>query len=208
METENIIFDLGGVLLNVDYNLTIKAFEDLGIADFNKIYSQAQQSKLFSSFEVGEIGDSEFLQGIKKLGNINSSHDEIATAWNAMLLDFPRERLDFLTQIKNQYNTFLLSNTNSIHEDAFQKIIRKGNLIVDLEPYFNKIYFSHRIGHRKPNRQAFEFVLNDNCLDPLKTLFIDDTMQHVVGAQKLGIRSLHLDTSVETVIERLGFLLT
>jgi glucose-1-phosphatase len=208
MEIDNIIFDLGGVLLNIDYNLTIKAFEDLGIADFNKIYSQAHQSKLFSSFEVGEIDDSEFLEGIKELGNINSSQDEIATAWNAMLLDFPRERFDFLTKIQKQYDTFLLSNTNSIHEEAFQKIIRTENLVADLGPYFSQIYFSHRIGQRKPNRLAFEYVLNDNCLDPLKTLFIDDTMQHVAGAQKLGIRSLHLDTSVETVIDKLGFLLT
>jgi len=208
MEIDNIIFDLGGVLLNLDYNLTIKAFEDLGIADFNKIYSKAQQSGLFSSFEVGEISDSEFFQGIRKLGGISSRDEEISAAWNSMLLDFPPERLDFLTQIQKQYRTFLLSNTNSIHEEAFQRIISKENLVSDLEPYFNKIYFSHRIGHRKPNRPAFEYVVNDNCLDPSKTLFIDDTMQHVVGAQKLGIRSLYLDTSRETVIERLGFLLT
>ena len=112
MQIKNVIFDLGGVLLNIDYHLTIQAFVDIGMSNFQELFTQAQQSELFDKIEVGEISSDEFLAEIKALMPSYVSEVAIRTAWNAMLLDLPSERLDFLLAVKEKYNTALLSNTD------------------------------------------------------------------------------------------------
>ena len=203
----SIIFDLGGVLLNIDYGRTRTAFEHLGAPNFSDLFSQAQQTELFSLFETGKITEIEFFHGVRTTAGIGCTDDEIRTAWNAMLLNFPPQRLEFLKNIKTRYKTYLLSNTNATHETAFLQIIQEENGIHSLNDYFNSVYFSHKIGYRKPDRDSFSYVLNENNLDANQTLFIDDSIQHVMGAKQLGIHSVHLDTSKENVIKKLSFLL-
>jgi len=204
---KNVIFDLGGVLLNIDYGRTIEAFQKLGIQDFEKVYSQANQSNLFNDLEVGKINASVFYQGIRDLAKIDATDESIKMAWNAMLLDFPSERFEFLNQIKLEYNIFLLSNTNEIHLDAFDKIISSGHHGANLKDYFTEVYYSHEIGRRKPLEGAFDFVIEANQLKKEETIFIDDSIQHVKGAEEAGIKAYWLDTKTETVIDKLGFLL-
>ncbi len=203
----SIIFDLGGVLLNIDYGRTRTAFEHLGVPNFSDLFSKAQQTELFSLFETGKITEIEFFHGVRTTAGIGCTDDEIRTAWNAMLLNFPPQRLEFLQNIKTRYRTYLLSNTNATHETAFLQIIQEENGIQSLNDYFNSVYFSHKIGYRKPDRDSFSYVLNENNLDANQTLFIDDSIQHVMRAKQLGIHSVHLDTSKENVIEKLSFLL-
>ena len=207
-EIKNIIFDLGGVLLNIDYDLTLQAFKNLGIKNFNDFYSQAKQSEVFSLLETGKITSNVFCNEIRIIGSISSPDSAIIDAWNAMLLDFPQERFEFLETIKKRYTTFLLSNTNSIHAAAFNQIILKQNNVSDLTRYFTKIYYSHEVGLRKPHSAMFQHVIDSNYLDPEATLFIDDSTQHVQGAQSIGIQSYLLNPNSETVIEKLRFLLT
>lgn len=205
---KNIIFDLGGVLLNIDYRRTIEAFKTLGIADFDVVYSQARQTDLFDQLETGKIGAEVFCNGIRNLASIEASDAEIIGAWNAMLLDFPPERFDFLLELKSRYRTFLLSNTNVIHLEAFNQIIWEENNVNDLGNYFEKAYYSHDITMRKPDPEVFQFILDNHKLEANETLFIDDSIQHVEGAASIGVQALWLDTSKETVISKLGFLLT
>lgn len=207
MQIKNVIFDLGGVLLNIDYHLTIQAFVDIGMSNFQELFTQAQQSELFDKIEVGEISSDEFLAEIKALMPSYVSEVEIRTAWNAMLLDLPSERLDFLLAVKEKYNTALLSNTNSIHLENFYKELKKVHNLKSLDDYFHKVYFSCDLGMRKPNPETFLRVCELEGFNPSETLFIDDTMQHVEGAKQAGLQALHLDVKNTDVINLLSFLL-
>lgn len=207
MQIKNVIFDLGGVLLNIDYHLTIQAFVDIGMSNFQELFTQAQQSELFDKIEVGEISSDEFLAEIKALMPSHVSEVAIRTAWNAMLLDLPSERLDFLLAVKEKYNTALLSNTNSIHLESFYKELKKVHNLKSLDDYFHKVYFSCDLGMRKPNPEIFLRVCELEGFNPSETLFIDDTMQHVEGAKQAGLQALHLDVKNTDVINLLSFLL-
>lgn len=193
MEIKNIIFDLGGVILNIDYNRTIESFKSLGIPGFEMLFTQAKQENLFDKYETGEINSSDFLKGLKHKMPNEITEEHIKTAWNAMLLDLPSQRLDLLERLKAKYNTALLSNTNEIHLDAFHQIIKKENSIEALTPFFQKVYYSCRMGLRKPDPAIFTFVCNEQGYNPENTLFIDDSIQHVEGARKAGLKALHLD---------------
>ena len=188
---KNIIFDLGGVILNIDYNKTANAFKRIGVANFDDIYSQANQDQVFDKLEIGELTDVEFREYIKEIVP-SLSYRDIDKAWNAMLLDLPALRIELLKKLKKNYRLFLLSNTNEIHIKAFQKIIQSsyGENIFDV--IFENQYYSSEIGMRKPNSECFQFVLEKDSLIPSETLFIDDSIQHIEGARKLQIKAYHL----------------
>jgi HAD superfamily hydrolase (TIGR01509 family) len=188
----NIIFDLGGVILNIDFKKTEAAFKLLGWDSFSDYISQFHISDLFENYETGKIDDLQFVEGISALMGKAANNEHIIEAWNALLLDFPTERIALLKELKTKYRTFLLSNTNAIHLNAFQeKLYQKEG--VYLEDLFEKAYYSHVVKLRKPSTEIFELVLNENNLNPAETLFIDDTASNFEGAQKLGIQVFHLE---------------
>lgn len=199
-----IIFDLGGVILNIDYNRTKEAFESLGIADFDAIYSQAKQTDIFDRLETGQISPQHFINKMLDFLPAGTSPNMVVKAWNAMLLDLPQERLDLLATLKEKYNTFLLSNTNEIHVDAFHAIIHQQHGLKNLEDYFDTTYYSNELGKRKPDVSTFQHLCEVHQLNPASTLFIDDSIQHVEGAKQAGLMAYHLDKG-ET-IEQLAFL--
>lgn len=190
---KHIIFDLGGVLLNIDYKLTEEAFINLGVTDFQQRYSQLAQSPLFDDFETGKIASTEFISEMKNMSGLQLSSEQITNAWNAMLLDFPIRRLQILQQLRLYYDLLLLSNTNEIHETAFNDILYKSHGMPTLGVFFDKMYLSHRIGMRKPSREVFERILDENGLKAADTLFIDDSPQHIEGAKSVGIRTIYLE---------------
>jgi FMN phosphatase YigB (HAD superfamily) len=199
-QIKNIIFDLGGVLFNIDYHKTIAAFEDLGISDFDAIYSQAKQTDLFDLFETGKITEEQFISGLKKQLPSNINNQEIIKAWNAMLLNLPKERIEFLKNIRNNYSIVLLSNTNETHITAFEEIIWEQNELKNLDPLFDKVYYSSRIKLRKPNTECFDYVINDSKFKLEETLFFDDSIQHIEGSLAAGIKALHVDNS-KTILD-------
>ena len=187
---KNIIFDLGGVIFDVDYNRTSTAFKKLGCDNFDELYSQQKQSGLFDELETGKISIQSFINEMLRLLPNGATPKQIIDAWNAMLIGVPQIKLQKLLAHKQNYRTFLLSNTNAIHEEAFTKMIQQKNNIDSFSSFFEKIYYSHRIGLRKPTKEVFEFVLEQNNLLPSETLFIDDSPQHLVGAESVGIRTV------------------
>jgi len=189
---KNIIFDFGGVILNIDYTKTEVAFRELGIENFETQYSQMKQSAVFDKLETGKITEDEFVSAIQKTTDKNIPKDQIITAWNAMLLDLPLRRLQLLQQLQLHYNIYLLSNTNSIHEIAFNKMLKSLTGFNSMGVFFDKVYYSHHIGMRKPDKKIFEFILKENNLIPNETLFIDDSPQHIASAKELGIQTIFL----------------
>jgi putative hydrolase of the HAD superfamily len=187
---KNIIFDLGGVLLNLNYNNTRRGFEQLGLENFDAIYSQAQQQQFFDLYETGKASDEAFISGMKTFLPAGTPDEKIINAWNAMLLDFPVERLKLLQEVKNNYRIFLLSNTNEIHIRAFEQIIQKQHGLRSLDPLFERAYYSSRIELRKPDAAIFEHVLEQNQLNKNETVFFDDSIQHIQGAQGIGLKAI------------------
>lgn len=187
-----IIFDFGGVILNIDYNKTSKAFQELGVSHFDDIYSQKNANPLFKALEEGKINEEEFYNAFKNSTDTPLTDQQIVDAWNAMLLRFREEALHTLKAIRSKYKLFLLSNTNLIHQNAFNKIyeeqIGEGSLL----GYFDKVYYSHEIGYRKPDKEAYEIVLKENNLLPAETLFIDDSIQNIEAAKALGMQTAFL----------------
>jgi len=197
----NIVFDLGGVLLNVDYQATIEAFRKLGIKDFDSFYSQAAQSQLFDRLERGDISPLNFRKELRQITGLSISDNQIDQAWNAMLLDFPLHHLELLEGVKCNYRIFLLSNTNEIHYPIYHDRMLQIIGFNGLDHFFEKTYLSYKIRMRKPELKIFQHVLYENGLEPEDTLFIDDTFEHVDGARRAGIRAVWLDLSVMKVTD-------
>lgn len=190
---KNIIFDLGGVILNIDFQQAADSFKRLGLKDFDQLYSKAQQSDLFKRLEKGLISPEEFRKELKELAQIPMSDSELDQAWNNLILDFPTPRLNLLKELGKNYRIFLLSNTNKIHADYYNHDLRNQHQIDGLEKLFEKVYYSHDIGQRKPDAEAFEVVLHNHDLKASETLFIDDSYPNIAAAEALGLRTLFLD---------------
>lgn len=199
---KNIIFDLGGVILDVDYNLTRVAFEKLGVTNFDEMYSQANADKLFQKLETGEITDDIFYKEFNRCTGLQLSDEEIRKAWNAMLLSFRGKSLEFLEGIRPKYKTYLLSNTNYVHIAAFKETLHRQIGVKTLEEYFDEAFYSCDIGLRKPDAACYEWVLKNLNIEPGETIFIDDSLHNIEGAKKAGLQTIHLLPGVQ--IEDLG----
>jgi putative hydrolase of the HAD superfamily len=190
--TKNIIFDLGGVLLDIDYQKTIDAFEKLGVQHFEAMFSQFKADALFEKLETGHISEAEFYASIKKRTEIPLTNEQIEDAWNALILNFRTASLDFLEKLSANYKLYLLSNTNSIHLIFFKNLFTQKTGKPLLDAYFIKAWYSNEIGLRKPNEDIFEFVLQEENLKATETLFIDDTLMNIETAKKMGFKTHHL----------------
>lgn len=204
-EIKNIIFDLGGVIINLDIPKTIDEFNKLTNKPFDSIYNQLQQSPIFDLFDKGQITEADFFSEIQKSLGSDVPHHKLLFAWNAMLLDFPLHRLELLNQLKSKYRLFLLSNTNESHVTEFENTLQKQHGYKNLEPFFEKVYYSCRMQMRKPDSEIFNYVLTHHKLNPQETLFIDDSPQHIEGALKTGIKAHYLakNRDVEELISDL-----
>ena len=200
---KNIIFDLGGVLLNIDYNKSIVAFEKIGIKNFQQMFSQAKVDAVFDDLETGKLSEEDFYKIIKERTKIAATNEQIAAAWNALILGFRIESLDFLEKISGQYKLYLLSNTNSIHLKYFQEIFTQETGKPSLDDHFIKAWYSHQIGLRKPEKEIFEFVLEEANLLLEETLFIDDTISNIETAAAMGIKTRFLKDG-ERIEDMLG----
>jgi putative hydrolase of the HAD superfamily len=186
---KNIIFDLGGVLLDIDYHKTAKAFANLGVKDFGELYSQANANDLFEALETGAISEEAFYQSLGAHCSPETSRQQMQTAWNAILLNFRKESLTALAELKSRYRVYLLSNTNSIHLTAFNQILLEQTGKPSLDGYFIKSYYSHLIQLRKPYLATYEWVLGDANIVAAETLFIDDSINNIKGAMEAGIQT-------------------
>ena len=185
-----IIFDLGAVILNINYQNTIDEFTKLGVKNASTFYSKKVQTELFNKIETGKISNNEFLKALQKETK-NANINQVEKAWNAMLLDLPEERVQLIKKLKNNHSVYLLSNTNAIHIDAFKKQLGNRKWLAFCK-LFDKMYLSHELGLRKPDVKIFEYILNEQKLKAEEVFFIDDSPQHIASAKKIGIHCHHL----------------
>lgn len=202
-----LLFDLGGVLIDVDYHKTIDAFAQLGVQDPSDLYNQFGQNQLFDQYEKGEVSSKFFVEQLKLLTKIDTSASDIVIAWNAMIGDFPTEKIDFIAQLSQHNPCFLLSNTNEIHLKKAIENLQK-TAFNNLDDLFIKCYYSHIIGKRKPEVETFKWVVDQMGKQANKVLFIDDSPQHIEGAKLAGLEVIYYKEASDlfSIRNRVNFL--
>lgn len=189
---KNLIFDLGGVIINLEIENTIQAFADLGRVSREEVLNAMHAKPFFMDYEKGLISTPQFRNCLRQWINAQVSDDQLDDAWNAMLLDIPKERILLLQQLQSRYRMFLLSNTNELHLSCFAEIVKSVTGHASLNPYFNKVYYSHEVRMRKPERAIYEHLISENELVPAETFFMDDNLINLEGARQLGIQTFHV----------------
>ena len=190
---KNIIFDLGGVLLNLDMQQSEDAFVKMGAPAFRELFGKGHVKSFIKDYEIGVIDDEQFTLDLLNLTGNKYSREEVLAGWNAMLLDFPADRIALLDKLKTKYRLFLFSNTNAIHVTGFVKKFADTFPGRSFESLFEKAWYSNVINHRKPELAAFEYIIKDKQLDPSETMFIDDMLINVEGARAAGLKGVHLE---------------
>ncbi|MCR5014191.1 MAG: HAD family phosphatase [Bacteroidales bacterium] len=192
---KNIVFDLGGVVLDTDESITFHELKKHGI-DGPALMSDPRFVTLDEKFERGIISAPTFRKQMKQLAGLEKLSDaDFDYIWNSMLLDIPRERIQALEQIKEHYNIFLMSNTNEIHYDLYVRDLQLRFGYKQFDDLFDKSYFSFDIHLMKPDPLFFEYILDHQGIKPSETLFIDDLDTNIKAAAELGIRTYHIGRS-------------
>ena len=189
-QIKNIVFDLGGVLVDLDFKAAINGLQQAGFANVKEQLMTFNQEGIFQKFELGEMTADEFRTAIRENSTVTLTDEEIDALWNAMLLEIPREKLELILDLRGKYMVYLLSNTNSIHWDYVCKnaFNYRGFRVND---YFEETFLSYEMHLAKPNKAIFEKVLHDANLLPEETLFIDDSEANCKAAEEVGIHAHH-----------------
>ncbi len=189
---KNIIFDLGGVILDIDENIVYKELEKMGV-NIAELAHSKDFIDIMSKFDTGIYTAPTFRRKMKALvGQDKMTDQRFDATWNAMLLDIPRERIEAIEQVKKHYKIFLMSNTNEIHYDLYVRDLQLRFGYNEFDALFNKSYFSFDIHLEKPDPRFFELILDHEGLVPEETLFIDDTAANIKVAKSLGINTYHI----------------
>jgi len=189
---QNLIFDLGGVILDLHFDRTYAAFARAGNCSVDEIRAMMDKSPFFNDYEKGLLTDDEFRSAIRRALKSKLSDEEIDAAWTAMLGEIPLNRLQLLKRLRSKFRVFLLSNTNSIHLPYLHKIVKTVSGEPGLGSFFEKDYYSHVLKMRKPDKEIFEHVLKQHQLIPEYTLFLDDNLSNLQGAAETGIKTFHV----------------
>jgi putative hydrolase of the HAD superfamily len=190
----NLLFDFGGVIIDIDYDRTPAAFRRLSRTGLAAEYAQAGQAELFDLLETGKISAAEFRDGLRSLYDLEATDDEIDAAWHALLLDVPAERLALIGKLRRAgHATALLSNTNALHiTEINRRLAQQYGFKNGIADCLDRVFYSQEVGFRKPGEEIFHHALREMNWQAADTLFIEDSPQHIATARRLGLRVLHL----------------
>lgn len=198
---KNLIFDLGGVILDLSVDHTLEYFSRLSNIPKARVHEIYYSAPGFLQYEKGLIDDATFRDFVRDTYSISADDAAINDCWNAMLRGIPAPKLKLLLRLQGEFRVFLLSNTNAIHLEHINGVIlRENGENKTLDDYFHRAYYSHRMQKRKPDADIFEQVLEENNLIPEQTLFLDDYDINVEGARTLGIKTVHV-TSPNLILD-------
>lgn len=207
-EFKNIVFDFGGVLLDLDYNRTFQQMEALLGYPVSPDKVSPATTELLTQYEKGLITTGTLVDHLKSTSTLNPSENDIIRSWNAMLLGWQTFKFDLLERLRQKFRIYLLSNTNELHLDWVHLDLQENHGISDFETrFFDNVYYSHLIHLRKPDEEIYRFVAEDARLNPTETLFIDDMAVNVRSAENCGWHTWHHDPQdnlQEVIIKLLG----
>lgn len=189
---DTIIFDLGNVIIDIDYDRMIAAFRRIAAQDFSHLISYTQQDDLFSRYERGDITSAEFRAALRPYLREGVTDAEVDTAWNAILYHYPPDKLRRLDALRAKYKLYALSNINEIHLTDIDRYIMENFGAADMRSYFHHAYYSHELRMRKPESRIYQALIDHAGIDPGTALFIDDKKENTAAAAALGLRVHHL----------------
>jgi len=199
---KNILFDLGGVILDINIQATLKLFYELGFPSELMQIPNSMTTDLYYRYETGKLSTEEFRHQIRLTAGVEISDQAFDKAWSAMLVGFPKERIDLLQVLSKRYRLYMLSNTSALHVKVFEKMYLDA-AGESIHKVFKKIYYSHEIGWYKPELGAWEHVIKDAAIKPEETLFLDDNIHNIKASQELGFQAIHIHE--RTNLMNLGF---
>jgi putative hydrolase of the HAD superfamily len=189
MKIKNIVFDLGGVLIDLDGKESIRRFEEIGISDAGEWLDPYEQKGIFLELENGKIDVATFCNQLCAHAGKALSFDEIVWAWLGFIVDVPQYKLDYLLKLRENNKVYLLSNTNPIIQEQWARTTNFSEAARPINDYFDKMYTSYEIGITKPNRGIFEYMLKDSGMLPSETLFIDDGARNIEVGISFGMHT-------------------
>lgn len=185
-----ILFDLGDVIINIDFALTYQAFQKLTDKNLDEVYEQFHEHQIWERYETGELSSPEFLTLLKERLEITATDEVLLKAWNALLLDIPKKRIDLIQKLATNYRLLILSNTSHYHIQAVNQILNTAHAIPDLKQLVHKVYYSYEMGLRKPDPAIYQQVLDQEGLLAHEVVFLDDNKENIDSAQQMGIHTI------------------
>jgi putative hydrolase of the HAD superfamily len=192
-KVKGIVFDIGNVLIDIDYENTVKQFQKLSTQDFSKVVSYSSQIEFFNQYERGEISTAEFVSAVKKYLKPDTTDEQVIAAWNKMLVHYPAQKMTLLEELKSDFQLFALSNINELHIALMNENIKRLYGKEAFSDYFDKAFYSNEIGMRKPERRIYDYLINKSGISAEHLLFIDDKKENVAAASEFGIQTIHLE---------------
>ena len=201
-----IVLDFGNVIINIDPELTVKQMSVLSGKSHEAVKKLLQESELFRRYETGLFNDEDFREIVRQTLGFPFSDREVDHAWNALLLDVPPERISLLLDLRAKYPLYLLSNTNHIHIAKCNTYFREHFGIASVDTLFDKAFLSYEMGMWKPDKAIYLEVLSEIGVEPSEMLFVDDNLDNITAAKKLGIQAIHLtpDTDLVELFKKLN----
>ena len=187
---KNLIFDFGGVIIDINPKLVGQSFSEMGVKNIAKVHELAVFKGLYLDLEKGMITPAEFRDGLREVSGIKITDNQIDDAWNSMILAFPKSRFELLKKLKNNYNVYLLSNTNEIHYQYFNQYAKDNLGVKCLDDFFTKCFYSHQMKMRKPDQEIYVKMLETGKIKPSESLYIDDLSENIESAHELGIHGI------------------
>ncbi len=193
---KNIIFDFGGVIINLDMETPLQLLSLHTKLNVNNVWKELRKAQVFDLYETGILDDEEFRNSIRNFSNNDIDNELIDQIWNSMLLNIPPERIEILKKVRNHYKSFLLSNSNSIHYKYYLNQLNLRYGYSNFDELFDKAYFSFNIKKLKPAADIFQHVLIEQSIKAEETLFIDDSLVNIEAAKKIGLQVIHISENL------------
>ena len=187
---KNLIFDFGGVIIDIEPIRVGQSFRNLGVKNIEKVHELAVSRGLYLDLEKGLITPAEFRDGMREVSGLNFTDEQIDNAWNSMIINFPRSRFELLNQLKENYNVYLLSNTNEIHYDYFNKYVMNNFGVQCLDDFFTGCFYSHQMKMRKPDLEIYMKMLETGKTNPTESLYIDDLEENILAGREMGLHGI------------------
>ena len=188
-----LIFDLGNVIIDIDYEFSMNELRKLLPEDKHPLVAQFFPSKFHNDYEKGLIGSPEFRDAVRHLYQENWTDAQIDWVWNSLLREIPQERLDLVARLKEKFGTGILSNTNEIHILKMDEILQEKAGIASMHAFCDHVFLSHEMGLAKPDEAIYEAVIEKIGLPASKVLFFDDLPANLEGAKRVGLQTFHID---------------
>lgn len=191
---KNIVFDFGGVLVDLDGDRCVEAFHKIGCENVAAYVEEHRVEDLFLDFEVGAINSHQFCNEVRNICCCNVMDEDITWAWNELLVGIKPEKLDLLHRMKSEYRLYALSNINEMHWEKTAELFAAYKNRVAEDYFRGGIYLSFLMHRSKPQPEIFAEMAADAGFNVGETLFIDDRKENVSAAENIGFKVFHETT--------------